>query len=71
MPTLDWLDREHAFSVAARVPYRVLSPISQHGDAQAAAHNLLIQGDNLQALKALLPLIGRARAEARLLGRRG
>ena len=56
MPTLDWLDREHAFSVAARVPYRVLSPISQHGDAQAAAHNLLIQGDNLQALKALLPL---------------
>ncbi|OJV60282.1 MAG: site-specific DNA-methyltransferase [Burkholderiales bacterium 68-10] len=56
MPTLDWLGRQDAFTAAARVPYRLLEAVSQHGDAQAAAHNLLIQGDNLQALKSLLPL---------------
>ena len=56
MPTLDWLGRQDAFTAAARVPYRLLEAVSQHGDAQAAAHNLLIQGDNLQALKSLLPM---------------
>ena len=56
MPTLDWLGRQDAFTAAARVPYRLLEAVSQHGAARAAAHNLLIQGDNLQALKALLPL---------------
>lgn len=53
MPTLDWLNRQDAFTTAARVPYRLLEPISTHGNA--AAGNLLIQGDNLEALKALLP----------------
>jgi ATP-dependent DNA helicase RecG len=54
MPTLDWLNRQAAFTTAARVPYRLLEPVSSHGDA--ASGNLLIQGDNLKALKALLPL---------------
>ncbi len=55
MPTLDWLGRPDAFTLAARVPYRVLQPVSAHGTPADAAHNLLIQGDNLQALKSLLP----------------
>jgi len=55
MPTLDWLNRAAAFTTAAQVPYRLLEPISTHGEAQSAAGNLLIQGDNLEALKALLP----------------
>lgn len=55
MPTLDWLGRPDAFTLAARVPYRVLQPVSAHGNPSDAAHNLLIQGDNLQALKSLLP----------------
>lgn len=55
MPTLDWLNRAHAFTTAAQVPYRLLDTISLHGDAAAAQSNLLIQGDNLEALKALLP----------------
>ena len=38
--------------VADAVPYRLLEPVSSHGDP--AAGNLLIQGDNLEALKALL-----------------
>lgn len=53
MPTLDWLNRAEALTIADKVPYRVLDPVSEHGDGNAA--NLLIQGDNLDALKALLP----------------
>jgi adenine-specific DNA-methyltransferase len=54
MPTLDWLNRDAAFRLANQVPYRLLEPVSSHGDG--TADNLLVQGDNLEALKALLPL---------------
>ncbi len=54
MPVLEWLNRDAAFRVADEVPYRLLEPVSLHGDG--SAQNLLVQGDNLQALKALLPL---------------
>ena len=54
MPTLDWLNRADAFTTAAKVPYRLLEHVSTHGDP-ATKDNLLIQGDNLEALKALLP----------------
>jgi adenine-specific DNA-methyltransferase len=53
MPTLDWLNRADALTAADRVPYRVLEPVSEHGDP--GSDNLLIHGDNLDALKALLP----------------
>lgn len=53
MPTLDWLNRADAFTAAPQVPYRLLDTVSQHGTG--TADNLLIQGDNLEALKALLP----------------
>jgi len=53
MPTLDWLNRAEALTSSDKVPYRVLEPVSVHGDGNA--DNLLIQGDNLDALKALLP----------------
>ena len=65
MPTLDWLDRDAAFRSAAQVPTRVLRPhaaaaVAAVGDgagegSSAATANLLIQGDNLEALAALLP----------------
>ena len=59
MPTLDWLARDAAFRVAEAVPTRVLCPhpaAAQVGDASRGhSDNLLIQGDNLAALKALLP----------------
>jgi adenine-specific DNA-methyltransferase len=54
MPILHWLNRDAAFRVAADVPYRQLVPVSSHGTGDAG--NLLVQGDNLHALKALLPL---------------
>jgi adenine-specific DNA-methyltransferase len=53
MPTLDWLNRANAFTLAAKVPYRLLEQVSSHGDGHS--DNLLIQGDNLEALKALIP----------------
>ncbi len=104
MPTLDWLNRDAAFEIARKVPYRLLEQVSEHAsttqpskapphrgsghekaesrqslisgleptlnkasDDQANASsaaatafaptedNLLIQGDNLEALKSLLP----------------
>ena len=56
MPTLDWLDRDAAFRIAERVPTRVLRPHAAGGEfGDASSGNLLIQGDNLDALKALLP----------------
>lgn len=53
MPTLNWLGDQQAKHTARRVPYRLLETVSQHGDVNA--QNWLIQGDNLDALKALLP----------------
>jgi adenine-specific DNA-methyltransferase len=53
MPFLDWVNKAQAQRVAADVPYHLLQFESAHGDA--STENLLIQGDNLLALKALLP----------------
>lgn len=53
MPFLDWVNKAQAVTVAGNVPYHLLNFESAHGDP--AANNMLIQGDNLLALKALLP----------------
>lgn len=56
MPTLDWLHRAAAFTLADQVPYRLLETVSHHGSGdEKSTDNLLIHGDNLEALKALLP----------------
>jgi adenine-specific DNA-methyltransferase len=53
MPVLDWLNKRHALRIAGEVPYRLLEAQRTHGNPDA--DNWLIQGDNLEALKALLP----------------
>jgi adenine-specific DNA-methyltransferase len=55
MPILHWLNREQSLKEASRVPYRLLEadPDLSYGDLNT--ENMLIQGDNLEALKALLP----------------
>ena len=53
MPQLNWLGDTQAKQAARQVPYRLLETVSRHGDTNAK--NWLIRGDNLQALKALLP----------------
>ena len=53
MPVLQWLTRDKDLRAAGRAPYRLLEEAGRHGDG--CARNMLIQGDNLHALKALLP----------------
>jgi adenine-specific DNA-methyltransferase len=55
MPTLNWLTRDEDIKAADRVPYRLLEvdPTLSAGDP--ASGNMLVQGDNLEALKSLLP----------------
>lgn len=55
MPILDWMTRGDDVRAATAVPYRLLEavPALDGGDNDTA--NMLIQGDNLDALKALLP----------------
>ena len=55
MPWLEWYHRQDDLTRAARAPYRLLNPAPAHDRGDADAQNLLIQGDNLDALKSLLP----------------
>ncbi|MDD5461136.1 MAG: site-specific DNA-methyltransferase [Methylococcales bacterium] len=56
MPLLDWLNKADAVRTVQRVPYRLLETVPELGAGDPNTENMLIQGDNLQALKALLPL---------------
>ena len=53
MPTLDWIGKQAVVNHDKDVPFRLLKrdPKLSVGDSQ----NLLIRGDNLEALKALMP----------------
>ena len=55
MPTLDWIGKKAVVNHHREVPYRLIhcDKDKSHGDPDAG--NLLVQGDNLEALKALLP----------------
>ena len=55
MPMLNWLTREEDVRAAGRAPYRLLEEVSDLSVGDREAGNILIQGDNLEALKALLP----------------
>lgn len=55
MPILSWLTRDGDIRTAQRVPYRLLEEVSDLSAGDGESGNMLIQGDNLEALKALLP----------------
>lgn len=55
MPILSWLTRDEDLRAAGRAPYRLLTEDAALGAGDPNAGNMLIQGDNLDALKALLP----------------
>src|SRR5437899_10313371 len=55
MPILQWLDRDKHVKAAEAVPYCLLEAHDTHSAGNAETPNMLIQGDNLEALKALLP----------------
>lgn len=54
MPRLDWLTRDQDLTAADRVPFRLLDAVPEESFGEPS-ENLLVQGDNLEALKALLP----------------
>ena len=61
MPTLDWIGKDKVISHHQEVPFKVLEKIytfdenGQHEEEEYDSENILIHGDNLLALKALLP----------------
>ncbi len=55
MPLLHWLTRDDDIHAAAHTPYRLLEEASEFSRGDRETPNMLIQGDNLDALKALLP----------------
>jgi adenine-specific DNA-methyltransferase len=55
MPILHWLNDEEARKTSSRIPYRLLEADGALSNGDPNSENMLIQGDNLEALKALLP----------------
>lgn len=55
MPTLDWIGKAAVVNHHRDVPYHLLRCDKQLSAGDPDAGNLLVQGDNLLALKALLP----------------
>lgn len=60
MPTLDWIGKDKVINHHSEVPYRVLERVysyDEEGETRENNHseNMIIHGDNLEALKALLP----------------
>lgn len=55
MPILDWLGRDEALKTATNTPYRLLEEVPELGYGDKTKENMIVQGDNLEALKALLP----------------
>ena len=55
MPTLNWIGKEAVIKHHKDVPYRLLEPVNKLSCGDANSGNLIVQGDNLHALKALLP----------------
>ena len=55
MPTLHWNTRNADIRAAARAPFHTLSAVNKLGHGDNKTQNLLVQGDNFLALKALVP----------------
>src|SRR6266508_6332730 len=54
MPTLNWIGKDAVVDHHKQVPFRLLKPIDKLSVGDDSG-NLLVQGDNLEAVKALLP----------------
>jgi adenine-specific DNA-methyltransferase len=55
MPTLNWIGKEAVVKHHKDVPFRLLEPVPALSCGVPESGNLIVQGDNLHALKALLP----------------
>ena len=55
MPTLNWIGKDAVVKHHKEVPFRLLEAVPELSCGDADSGNLIVQGDNLHALKALLP----------------
>lgn len=55
MPTLSWIGKDAVVNHHRQVPYRLLRDVPELGCGDPGSGNLLVEGDNLHALKSLLP----------------
>lgn len=55
MPTLNWIGKEAVIKHHKEVSFRLVEPVAELSCGEANSGNLIVQGDNLLALKALLP----------------
>lgn len=58
LPTLNWIGKDAVEHHHSEVPYRLVHCDGELSAGDPDAGNLLLQGDNLEALKALLPYYG-------------
>jgi len=54
MATLNWIGKEAVVNYDKEVPFRLLKKIKSHSVGDNS-QNLIIKGDNLEGLKALMP----------------
>src|SRR3984893_5630625 len=55
MPTLNWMGKEAVRNHHQTVPFRLLRDVGERSVGDPGIGNLIVEGDNLIALKALLP----------------
>ncbi len=55
MPTLNWIGKEAVVNHHQQVPFHLLKDVPDLGCGDPGSGNLIVEGDNLVALKALLP----------------
>src|SRR5436190_10549521 len=55
MPTLNWMGKEAVRNHHHTVPFRLLRDVGERSVGDPGSGNLIVEGDNLIALKALLP----------------
>ena len=55
MPTLDWIGKKAVLNHHQQVPFHLLKEVPELSVGDPGSGNLLVEGDNLLALKALLP----------------
>lgn len=55
MPTLNWIGKEAVVNHHHEVPFHLLKDVPDLGCGDPGSGNLIVEGDNLTALKALLP----------------
>jgi site-specific DNA-methyltransferase (adenine-specific)/adenine-specific DNA-methyltransferase len=58
MPTLNWIGRKAVENHHRQVPFHLLKDVPDLSVGDPGTGNLLVEGDNLMALKALLPYYG-------------